>query len=260
VHFHGVEQPGFVQRLLRNHVYKYIVISDYLAEALSANGFPRERMAVIHNPYQQSHALSKDISRLRTQYGIDQNDKVFGIVGRIVRWKGHVEFLNAAFIVLEAVPDALALIVGDFSDGDAAYQDQIRKMIDDSRYGDRIIMTGYLKDVSSVYAMMDVCVHTSIEPEPFGLVIIEAMANGVPVIASDRGAPKEIIAHNANGYIINPESYQEIADATIRLLNDEKLRKNMAENARRHVREHYSEKDYARSVENLYLEVLAQVS
>ena len=257
VHFHGVEQPGFVQRLLRNHVHKYIVISKYLADALSENGFPRERMAVIPNPYQESHALCKESSELRAKYGIEQDDKVFGIVGRIIRWKGHVEFLNAAFIILQALPEAKALIIGDFSDGDAAYQNQIQKMIDDSGFGDRIIMTGYVKDVGSIYSIMDVCVHTSIEPEPFGLVIIEAMANSVPVIASDRGAPKEIITDGVNGYIVNPDLPRKIADSAIRLLSDDELREKMAKSARQHVRQHYNEKDYAHAVENIYAKVLA---
>ena len=257
VHFHGVERPGFVPRFLRNHVHKYIVISEYLMEALTENGFPRERMAVIPNPYQESHALSKKSMELRAQYGIEPEDKVFAIVGRIVRWKGHVEFLNAAFIILKAMPEAKALIIGDFSDGDVAYQNQIQKMIDDSGYGDRIIMTGYVEDVGSIYSIMDVCVHTSIEPEPFGLVIIEAMANAVPVIASDRGAPKEIIADGVNGYIVNPDSVQLIADKVIRLLNDDVLRDKMANNAREHVRQHYNEKDYAHALEKLYAEVLS---
>ena len=69
---------------------------------------------------------------LRSQYGLNKEDKVFAIVGRIVRWKGHIEFLNAAFLVLESVPDAKALIVGDFSDGDAGYQEKIEKMVEES--------------------------------------------------------------------------------------------------------------------------------
>ena len=262
VHFHGVEKPGLVQRLLINRVHKYIVISQYLADALSENGFPRERMVVIPNPYQESHALSnknnveeKNTER-RASYDLKQDDKVFAIVGRIVRWKGHIEFLNAAFIVLQAVPDAKALIIGDFSDGDSAYQDQIQKMIENSGFGDRIIMTGYVKDVSSMYAIMDVCVHTSIEPEPFGLVIIEAMANSVPVIASDLGAPKEIISDGTNGYIISPDLPQKIADTVIQLLKDDEQREKMGSSALQHVQQHYNDKDYARAVENIYSAVL----
>lgn len=261
VHFHGVESPGLVQRLLINRVHKYIVISEFLADALSKNGFPRERMVVIPNPYQESHALGQadtadgTSTDLRTKYNLKQSDKVFAIVGRIVRWKGHIEFLQAAFKVLQAVPDAKALIIGDFSDGDSAYQDQIQKMIDDSGFAERVIMTGYVKDVGSMYAIMDVCVHTSIEPEPFGLVIIEAMANGVPVIAADTGAPKEIITDGENGYIINPHSSQKLADTIIQLLTDDAQREKIGRNALQHVEQHYNDKDYARAVEHVYAEV-----
>lgn len=206
VHFHGVEAPGFVQRMLLNRVHKYIVISRCLQDALSKNGFPRERMVVVPNPVQEVHALSDECMNMRSEYGLSPEDKVFGIVGRIVRWKGHIKFLKSAFDVLDEIPGAKALIVGDFSDGDADYQQQIIKIVEESGFKDRVFMTGYVKEVGKIYSIMDVCVHTSIEPEPFGLVIIEAMANGVPVIASDLGAPKEIITDNVNGYIINPES------------------------------------------------------
>ncbi len=272
VHFHGVEKPGFVQRLLINRVHKYIVISQFLADTLSENGFPRDRMVVIPNPYQESHALGcgnghgkgesgqkesgeSANAELRANYQLKPDDKVFAIVGRIVRWKGHIEFLNAAFIVLQAVPDAKALIVGDFSDGDSSYQDQIQKMIDDSGYGERIIMTGYVKEVGRMYAIMDVCVHTSIEPEPFGLVIIEAMANSVPVVASDLGAPKEIITDGATGYIVSPDAPQKIADTVIQLLEDDQQRKIVGDKALQHVQQQYNDKDYARAVENVYSDV-----
>ena len=117
-------------------------------------------------------------------------------------------------------------------------------------------MTGYVKDVGSIYSIMDVCVHTSIEPEPFGLVIIEAMANGVPVIASDLGAPREIVTDEVNGYIVNPNSTRQLADAAIRLLDNDELRAEMGENGRQHVRKHYSDKDYASAVEKIYTQLL----
>lgn len=264
VHCHGIEKPGLVQRLLINRVYKFIVISQFLADALRENGFPRERLVMIPNPYQESHALSQssdkeqERKKLRERYKLNQDDKVFAIVGRIARWKGHMEFLNAAFIVLKSVPEAKALIIGDCSDGDMAYQNQIQKMIDCSGFGDRIIMTGYVKDVGSMYAIIDACVHTSIKPEPFGLVIIEAMINRVPVVASDLGAPKEIITDGVNGYIINPEHTQELADKIAYLLIYDEKRKNMGENACAHVRQNYNDKIYARTIENIYSDLLIQ--
>jgi len=256
VHFHGIETPGLVQKLLLSRVHRYIVISEFLRLALIENGFPKERMTVIPNPVQETHALSDGQPDLRSQYGLHKDDKVFAIVGRIVRWKGHIEFLNAAFLVLEGVPSTKALIVGDFSDGDAGYQKKIQKMVDESGFSDRILMTGYIEDVRGIYSIMDVCVHTSIEPEPFGLVIIEAMANGVPVIASDLGAPKEIITDSVNGFIVDPTRPIELADTMINLLTHAKLREDIGYRGRAHVQRNYNIKNYARSVEQVYREIL----
>ena len=256
VHFHGIETPGLVQRSLLSRVDRIIVISEFLRSALIENGFPKDRMIVVLNPVKESHALSKCSENLRRQYGLNKNDKVFAIVGRIVRWKGHIEFLNAAFLVLESVPDAKALIVGDYSDGDAGYQEKIQTMVNESGFSDRILMTGYAEDISGIYSIMDICVHTSIEPEPFGLVIIEAMANGVPVIASDLGAPKEIITDGVNGYLVSPESSEKFAEKIIDLLSDVELRKKIGNRGREHVRQSYQVKKYARSVEKIYSEVL----
>lgn len=256
VHFHGPGKPSFVQRLLLFKVHKYIVISQYLLKVLGDNGYPRERMIVIPNPVQETHALPSEITDFRQRYGLGSKDRIFGIVGRIVRWKGHIEFLKSAFIVLDRVPEAKALIVGDFSDGDLSYQGQIIDMVEDSGFKDRIIMTGYVEHIGGLYSIMDVCVHASIWPEPFGLVIIEAMANDVPVIASDLGAPKEIITDGVNGYIVNPEATEKLAEMIISLLVDDKLRIDIGNKGRKHVQDNYQASKYARAVEKIYYEVL----
>lgn len=260
VHFHGIETPGRVQKFLLNRVHRYIVISEFLRSVLIENGFPKQRMTVIPNPVQETHALSEGQDDLRNQYGLDENDKVFAIVGRIVRWKGHVEFLNAASLVLKSVPNAKALIVGDFSDGDAGYQQKIQRMVEESGFSDRILMTGYVKDVSSIYSIMDVCVHTSVEPEPFGLVIIEAMSNGLPVIASDIGAPTEIIDDTVTGYIVDPKMTVKLADIIRSLLDNSELREQIGNRGRVHVQKKYNIKDYARSVEQVYHDVLHELA
>lgn len=256
VHFHGIESPGLVQRLLLRKVDRFISISEFLWEELVKNGFPEDRMTVIPNPVQETHAISNKQGDLRKQYGLNEEDKVFSIVGRIVRWKGHIEFLKAAFLVLDSNPDAKALIVGDFSDGDAGYQEKIEKMIEDSSYRDRVIMTGYVKDVSRIYSITDVCVHTSIEPEPFGLVIIEAMANGVPVVASDIGAPPEIIRDKINGYLVSPTETTKLADRIKSLLDNDRLRGDIGRGGCEHVRDNYNIKNYVHSVEQVYRELL----
>jgi len=258
VHFHGLEKPGYVQGKLLFKVPKYIVISQYQLKALGENGFPIDRMTVIPNPVQEPHALSIECSAIRRQYGLVSEGKVFGIVGRIVRMKGHIEFLKSAFIVLDLVPDSKALIVGDFSDGDVNYQDQIKAMVEESGFEDRIVMTGYVDKIEGIYSILDVCVHASIEPEPFGLVITEAMANGVAVVATDLGASKEIITDGVNGYLVNPNSTGKLTETIVKLLTDNELRNKIGNEGKCHARKNYQASSCARSVEEIYFELLGK--
>jgi len=258
VHIHGIDNPGFIQRWLISRVPRFIVISEYVKERLVKNGFPEDRMIVIPNPVRPEPVLQDEVKGLRKHYGIKENDRVLGIVGRIVRWKGHVEFLQAANIVMKTIPELKLLIVGDYSDGEKAYQDKITSMVEEGDFKDRVIFTGYVKNVGEHYSLMDVCVHASIEPEPFGLVITEAMSYGVPVVASDRGAPREIITDGEDGYLVNPEASSVFAERIIGLLANEDQRCRMGEKGKEHVLKYYPLGAYGRKMERVYQEVLGR--
>jgi len=256
VHFHGMEIPGRIPRLFIHKVSRFIAVSEYLKKCMVENHIPEDRITVMHNPVRFETVQQCTKERVRHRYGILPGQRVFGIVGRIVRWKGHIEFLKAANIVLRAMPDAKVLIVGDFSDGDIEYQALITRMVEESEFSDRIIMSGYVKDVEAMYSIMDVCVHTSIEPEPFGLVITEAMAQGVPVVASNRGAPSEIISEGVDGFLIDPTASQTVASVIISLLSDESLRQRIVEKGRQRIRREFQISNYAQAMEEVYLEIL----
>ncbi|MDB4575606.1 glycosyltransferase family 4 protein [bacterium] len=256
-HYHGDEKPSLFQRMVMNKVQKFIVISEYLKGELVANGIPSKDMVVIHNPSQKKHIDVDDVEAMRKKFCVMPDDKVFGIVGRVVRWKGHIEFLNAAKIVLRDEPTSKALIIGDYSDGDLAYQEEVTRIIEESGFKDRIIFTGFVNNVQSFYQLMDVCVHTSIEPEPFGLVITEAMSYGVPVVASDRGAPKEIIEDGLNGFIIDPEDTGKLVETITRLLSDASLRDEIANKGSEHVKEAYNLSKFGDSLNRIYLKAVS---
>ena len=258
VHFHGMEKPGRISRLFIQKVSRFIAVSEYQKNCLVENHIPEDRMTVMHNPVRFKTVQQCTRERVRHLYGILPDQRVFGIVGRIMRWKGHVEFLKAANIVLRSMPEARVLIVGDFSDGDIKYQALITRMVEESEFSDRIIMAGYVNDVDDLYSIMDVCVHASIDPEPFGLVITEAMAHGVPVIASDRGAPREIINDGVDGFLVDPIASEQLASAIISLLSDETLRLRIGDRGRERVRKDFQVSAYGRAMEDVYREILGE--
>ena len=178
-----------------------------------------------------------------------------GIFGRVAQWKGQKEFLRAAMQVLPRFPGLRLYVVGDASDGDPRYLAECREIARSSPFVDQIEFTGLVTDVAAYYRKCTVVVHASIEPEPFGMVVIEAMAEGRPVVASLLGAPPEIIQEGIDGYLVNPKDPDAMAARITGLLADPALAADMGRQGHKKVLMNYDPSIAARRFERLYMEV-----
>jgi glycosyltransferase involved in cell wall biosynthesis len=124
----------------------------------------------------------------------------FGMVGRIAPWKGQDVFLRA-FARAFADGDERAVIVGSAMFGETDFETSLAELARTLGLADRVELRGFREDVGRELADFDVLVHASITPEPFGQVVIEGMAAGLPVIASEGGGPSEIIEHGRTGML-----------------------------------------------------------
>jgi glycosyltransferase involved in cell wall biosynthesis len=140
--------------------------------------------------------------------------------GRLVPWKGHVTFLQAVSKVLEAGKQLDAVIVGGGPDD---YRRTLEELACRLGIKDRVSFLGHRADVRKLLCECDVAVHCS-EREPFGLVVIEAMACGLPVIASDVEGPREILQDGVTGFLVPPGNADGYARVLGRLLADPALR------------------------------------
>lgn len=178
-----------------------------------------------------------------------------GIFGRVAQWKGQKEFLHAAMRVLPRFPGLRVYVVGDASDGDPKYLAECREIARSSPFADQIEFTGLVTDVAAYYRKCTVVVHASIEPEPFGMVVIEAMAEARPVVASMLGAPPEIIQEGVEGYLVNPKDPDAMAARITSLLADPALAANMGLQGHKKALTNYDPSVAARRFERLYMEV-----
>lgn len=260
-HARGFQKSGRLVRRMIGGVARHIAISRAVKENLLEIGVPEERVSLIHDAVDvEEFAEPRDTESVRQELGIPTAAVTFGMLGRIVEWKGVREFVSAAVRVLEADPDAYALIVGDESDGEPSYFREVRRLAGNSPFGDRIIFTGYRADVPAVMQTLDVVVHTSVAPEPFGLVVAEAMAAGKPVVAADHGGPVDIVVHGETGYLVNPRDTEALARTIERLLQNPGLAREMGRRGRRRARKHFGTERYAREVADVYREVLGHPS
>jgi glycosyltransferase involved in cell wall biosynthesis len=151
------------------------------------------------------------------------------ISGRLVPWKGHLTFLQAFARVATLVPNAEAWIVGGAA---APYQAFLEQEAQRLGIGHRTRFWGHRSDVAELVRQCDIAVHCS-EREPFGLVIIEAMSAGLPVIAAAVQGPREIIHHGETGYLVTPGDVEAYAQYMVRLLRDPDCRRQIGQAARR---------------------------
>jgi glycosyltransferase involved in cell wall biosynthesis len=171
----------------------------------------------------------------------------FGIVGRLAPWKGQDLFLRA---FAKAFPDGpqRASVVGGalFGDAEVAYEQDLHTLATELGIRERVEFHGHLEDVSAQLSQMDVLVHASTIPEPFGQVVIEGMSAGLPVVAARAGGPEEIITDGVDGLLYPMGDVETLAGILRKLCEDEALRARLGHGARQRVTEFSPEKTAAR--------------
>jgi len=253
VHQRGDSGINFLRSCFYNRTEKFIAVSNHTKQNMVNQGFPEGKITVMFDPISLHNKVREDIKK---KYGLEAQSKCFGIFGRIVDWKGQDVFVKAAIDVLGSMPEAVAFIVGDPSDGSNTYFNKIKDIVDSSPVSDRIFFSGYVQNVDDYYHIMDLVVHASIEPEPFGMVITEAMAKGVPVIASNEGGPLDIIDNGVNGILIPPGNPMVLKKAILSMLRNDMKRREMGEEARKKALKHYNPTEYARNLTRIYKDLL----
>jgi glycosyltransferase involved in cell wall biosynthesis len=153
-----------------------------------------------------------------------------GLLGTFARWKGHVTFLNAVHRMSRHVP-IRAYIIGDAvydTEGSQYSRGELMQVVDRLGIGDRVGFTGFVAEPESALRALDIVVHASTSPEPFGLVIVEAMACERPVVVSLAGGAAEIVTPGVDALGHAPGDVQGLAARLTELALDPALRTRIA--------------------------------
>ncbi len=253
---------GLARQVVRqvNSANKIVAISNFVRENAIASGVRADKIVTILNPISSDtpEIKSKQPQFYKEKIGISPDTLTIGIFGRLVAWKGQLQLLEAINKISAVDTKICVLLVG--SDGESAenYTEVLKDYVQ-SHFSENLIdvhFTGYIKNTENYYRACDIVAHTSITPEPFGLVITEAMEYGAAVIASTHGAGKELVKSGSTGLLADPLNAEELAGQLDNLINDKVLRRNLAENALQYVKSEMGPRNFAEKISQVYEEFI----
>jgi glycosyltransferase involved in cell wall biosynthesis len=215
VHLHDIISPAHfgkmqrrVQVLLANHcTIKVVVPSKAAADAFVAEGGRRELVAIVPNGLDISPETQTS-AELRGELNLPQGPLI-GVFSRFAEWKGQHVVLQA----LAKRPGVSCIIAGSALFGEEAYERRLQQMVQDLDIADRVHFLGQRSDVPRLMRAVDAVIHPSIDPEPFGRTLVEAMLAEVPVIATDAGAASDILEGGKAGMLVLPGDSDALAQA-----------------------------------------------
>lgn len=200
--------------------------------------------------------VTRSADALRHEWNVGPNQPIIGIVGNVRVWKGQEVVIRALVEVARARPDVVCFVVGSATPEDQPYVDTLQAIIREAGVEANVRFTGYQDRVPDFVNMMSVVIHASIKPEPFGMVVLEGMAMGKPVIGSAAGGVVEMVVPGVTGYTFPPGDAQALAARVVELLNDPARAAAMGQAGYRRVVEDFPLDRYARQVEACYDEIL----
>jgi glycosyltransferase involved in cell wall biosynthesis len=218
------------------------------------NARNRDKAIVIHNgvDVQRFERAAGSGQQVRTEWGIEPNQALVGMIGRISHFKGQRYFVEVASLVLSSHPLARFAIVGGVFPGQEILLDELKSLISQLNLNSKIIVSDFRADVPAVLDAYDVFVLPSTLPDPFPTTVLEAMAAGKPVVANAHGGSIEMIEHQVTGFLVKPNQPEEMAAAINSLLNDPIDRREMGLRGRERLVSHFSLEAFTSQWASLY--------
>lgn len=192
-----------------------VAISEFVRQSVLASGLPPERLDVVYSGVELPPWPSAEVKRrARERRQINPADTAVGCVGYLLPEKGQEELLRALPVVRAEFPHCRLLLAGD-----GPSRQRLERLAGELGVNEGVSFLGFVKDVASVYAALDIFVFPSPQ-EPLGTSLLAAMAYGVPAVAVAGGAAPEIIEHERNGLLVPRSEPAALAEAILRLLRD----------------------------------------
>jgi len=254
---HGIRPPKGDPRYRKESVLPRALHADVVVASSRAAAVRHPGGRTIHPGIDLGPYAHPQRARARALLHLEGDEPAIGVVGRLQPWKGQHVFLQAAARIAERHPRARFVVIGGTPGGfSAEYPERLRALVRELGIEDRVWFAGQRSDVPLILPGLDVFVLPSFD-EPFGLVTVEAMAAGVPVVATHTGGTPEIVNDGESGLLVTPGDDAGIAQAVERYLEAPSFAGRIAAAGRARAFERFGVTRYVREVEDFVIELAA---
>ncbi|MEM1659049.1 MAG: glycosyltransferase family 4 protein [Candidatus Jordarchaeales archaeon] len=250
----GIRPIEELEKMCAEKADRVITVSNYIKQELVNIGINPEKIRVVYNGVDSKRfkpASEKEKREIRSKYGLE-NSKLVLFLGRLDPSKGLDYLLKALPMILEEEPDAKVVIAGR-----GWLEPTLAALAKLLGVEDHVVFAGYIppKELPALYSAAEVFVSPSL-CEPFGITLLEAMACGTAVVSTYTGGIPEFVKPMENGILVDAHSPDQLAYAITLLLQDEELRRRLAENGRKTVEKEFTWEKTARETLKVYEEAL----
>jgi glycosyltransferase involved in cell wall biosynthesis len=223
--FHGMYSVNPYSAIMAksDHV---IAVSNCVRDYVLRNfQVPEHKLSVIQRGVDVDYFQHRELSgawrqALTAQFPELENKRILMMPGRISRWKGQLQFLEAMAEITREKPHCHGIIVGGVEPGKEHFMGELEQHRAKLGLTDKVTFLGQRDDMAELYLFSDLVCHMSTKPEPFGRTVTEALSSGTPVVAFNRGGAAETLQACFRDGLVTPDDTREFARVALRLLND----------------------------------------
>jgi glycosyltransferase involved in cell wall biosynthesis len=202
------------------------ICNSRFTESSLSRVYPRSHSQVFHYPVRPLNRTDLDSKSLRQHLSVDEETVVILMASRADRWKGHLNLIEAASQIKTKKDWKIWIAGAPQTRAEETYFDSVRAETQRAGLSHRILFLGHRNDVAAVMQAADIFCQPNNEPEPFGIVFVEALQAGVPVVTYRMGGPQEILDANS-GILVEPGDVNGLADALLNLIEDGPQRRRL---------------------------------
>ncbi len=247
-----------IDRFYARHLALVIPMSRWIMDHMIHRKVSAANIRVMYDGINPSAVkVARSAETLQKEYNIRPGQPVIGIIGNIRQWKGQETVIRAMIEVSKVHPDVVCFVVGACTPADKPYMDGLLNLVKEARLEQNIRFTGYQSDPASFVNMMSIVIHASVQPEPFGMVVLEAMAQHKAVIGSRAGGVIEMVVEGKTGYTFPAGDATALAARIVELLSNPDQARQMGEEGYKRVVSVFTLQRYINEVQTAYQAILS---